>query len=61
MSIFQKWVIGILVLQLFFIWGVYSNVNLMAGKHGTVSVYDRSTKKVCGSEKRDPCYVKVVR
>lgn len=29
MSIFQKWVIGILVLQLFFIWGVYSNVNLM--------------------------------
>jgi len=61
MTYFQKWVIVILVLQLFFIWGVYSNVNLMVGKYGTVKVYDRSDKQVCGSNEREPCYVKVVR
>ena len=61
MTYFQKWVIVILVLQLFFIWGVYSNVNLMVSKYGTVSVYSTNTVNHCGSGGYDPCEVKVVR
>ena len=56
---FKKLVVFILTIQLFFIIGVFHNINKI--RFGNTDVYDTSDKSTCGDSNRKPCYVKVIR
>jgi len=58
---FRTTVVGILVIQLLFVYSIYSNVDSLHGRKGVVSVYLENHDANCGTDTRTPCYVKVIR
>ena len=58
---FRTTVVGILVIQLLFVYSIYSTVDSLHGRKGTVSVYLENPNATCGIKERKPCYVKVIR